>query len=98
MYKSTGRKRLPAGGDFTQGRKGRRSGLLRGGGRARSAGLGPRARRLVPAGFTSRVGRLPAPEAPRCLTTIDLLLLGILVLFCINKVNTPFKLNAPPGD
>lgn len=37
-------------------------------------------------------------RAPRCLTTMDLLLLCILLLFCINKVNTPFKLNAPPGD
>lgn len=49
-------------------------------------------------GSPSPVGRLPAPAAPRCLTTMDLLLLCILVLFCINKVNTPFKLNAPPGD
>lgn len=54
--------------------------------------------RSVPAEFTSPVGRLPAPAAPRCLTTMDLLLLCILVLFCINKVNSPFKLNAPPGD
>lgn len=37
-------------------------------------------------------------RAPRCLTTMDLLLLCILLLFCINKVNAPFKLNAPPGD
>lgn len=54
--------------------------------------------RSVPAWFTRPVGRLPAPAAPRCLTTMDLLLLCILLLFCINKVNTPFKLNAPPGD
>lgn len=52
----------------------------------------------VPAEFTSLVGRLPEPAAPHCLTTTDLRLPSILVLFCINKVNTPFKLNAPPGD
>lgn len=39
-----------------------------------------------------------AAQPPRCLTTMDLLLLCILVLFCVNKVNTPFKLNTPPGD
>lgn len=64
----------------------------------RRPGPGPRAPRSVPAEFTSLVGRLPAPAAPCCLTTMDLLLLCILVLFCINKVNTPFKLNASPGD
>lgn len=67
--------------------------------RAFSCAPGPRrSPRPVPAEFTSPVGRLPAPAAPRCLTTMDLLLLCILVLFCINKVNSPFKLNAPPGD
>lgn len=77
------------------GREGAARGLLLLGWQARP-GRAPA--RSVPAEFTSLVGRLPEPAAPHCLTTTDLRLPSILVLFCINKVNTPFKLNAPPGD
>lgn len=59
---------------------------------------GPRGRRSAVPGRAEGGQAASAARPPRCLTTMDLLLLCILVLFCVNKVNTPFKLNAPPGD
>lgn len=63
------------------------------GSRAGDAGVHSAGASRVPGGQTAS-----AAQPPCCLTTMDLLLLCILVLFCVNKVNTPFKLNTPPGD